>query len=174
MHKSSQGELHITVIGRRGVGKSLLVDRIMDIETSSKSISSESKDELLSRIAQLTPSGPDVNIIIARIEGQNTQRVDVESKWLKSISDSDLAILVLDAREELDDNETYVITHFQKRKLPFLIAINKIEFGTNSRLLTELEALEVMYFEISCKENAGLESMKKKMIHLLPQNTNHN
>ena len=49
-----------------------------------------------------------------------------------------------------------------------LVAINKIEFGTNPHLLTELDALEIVYFEISCKENAGIESLRKNLVHMLP------
>ncbi|MCW8824773.1 MAG: [FeFe] hydrogenase H-cluster maturation GTPase HydF, partial [Ignavibacteriaceae bacterium] len=38
----------------------------------------------------------------------------------------------------------------------------------NPNLLTELEALEIKYFEISCKEHVGVNNFKKKLIHLLP------
>jgi hypothetical protein len=48
------------------------------------------------------------------------------------------------------------------------VAVNKIEFGTNPHLLSELDALEVTYFELSCIENAGIESFRKSLIHMLP------
>ena len=77
-------------------------------------------------------------------------------------------IFVLDAREELDRSETELISALQKSRVPFLIAVNKIEYGTNFYLLSELDALEVTYFELSCKENAGIENFRKKLIHMLP------
>jgi len=169
MKKVSQGELHIAVIGRRRVGKSLLVDRIIHQRLSSQAIPAESMEEPLSEIVQLMPSGPSVVINTASIEGQNIALSQNTNKCIKAISNSDIAMIVLDAREKLSNNETYLITHIRESQIPFLVAINKIEYGTNPHLLDELEALDVVYFEISCKENAGLESMKKKMIHLLPE-----
>ena len=46
-------------------------------------------------------------------------------------------------------------------------AVNKIEFGVSPNLLIELEALEITHFEISCKESAGIESLRKKLIQML-------
>jgi small GTP-binding protein len=169
MNKVSQGELHIAVIGRRRVGKSLLVDRIIHKRISSQANPTESMEEPLSEIVQLMPAGPSVVINTASIEGQNISLSQNTNKCIKAISNSDIVLIVLDAREKLTNNETYLITYIRENQLPFLVAINKIEYGTNSNLLNELEALNVVYFEISCKENAGLESMKKKMIHLLPE-----
>jgi predicted GTPase len=169
MEKVSQGELHIAVIGKRRVGKSLLVDRIIHKRISSQANPAESMEEPLSEIVQLLPAGPSVFINTASIEGQDISlgQTTNKNKCIKAISKSDIVLIILDAREKLTNNETYLINFIQENQLPFLVAINKIEYGTNSDLLNELDALDVVYFEISCKENAGLESMKKKMVQLL-------
>lgn len=167
MKKITQIELHIAVVGRRRVGKSLLVDRIIHKRISSQANQAASMEEPLSGIVQLMPSGPSVVINTASIEGQNIALSQNTNKCLKAISNSDIAMIVLDAREKLTNNESYLITYFRENQIPYLVAINKIEYGTNPQLLNELEALDVVYFEISCKENAGLERMKKKMIQML-------
>lgn len=169
MKKVSQGEFHIAVIGRRRVGKSLLVDRIIHKRISSQTSQAESMEEPLSEIVQLMPAGPSVVLNTASVEVQNTSLSQNTNKCLKAIANSDISMIVLDARENLTSNETYLIKSIRDNQIPYLVAVNKIEYGTNPQLLDELEALDVVYFEISCKENAGLERMKKKMVQMLSE-----
>ena len=168
MGKSTAGEIGIAIIGRGKVGKSLLLERIISPQLISERWAESSKLRPLSKRLRLWPSGPEVIINLASIEEDKANIEERAKKCIMAISESDIVIIVLDARTQLSDSETYLISYLEERKVSFLIAINKIEFGTNLHLLTELDALETVYFEISCKENAGLDNMKKKLIHLLP------
>ena len=169
MIKTEEAEkLHIAILGRRNVGKSLLINRIVSQELFIVNDTPGTNTEQVSKAVELLPYGPVVIVDTVGIDDEVESGKKRVSKTLKAISYTDFAILVLDAREELHISETELITHLQKIKVPFLVAVNKIEFGINPHLLTELEALEVTHFEISCKENAGIESFKKKLIHLLP------
>jgi [FeFe] hydrogenase H-cluster maturation GTPase HydF len=168
MIKAGEAEkLHIAIIGRKNVGKSLLINRIVSQELFMVNDTPGTTTEPVSKAAELLPYGPVVIIDTAGIADDELGRKKI-NKTIKAISYADFAVLVLDAREELDNSETELITHLQKIKTPFLVAVNKIEFGINAHLLTELEALEVTHFELSCKENAGIENFKKKLVHLLP------
>jgi len=124
----------------------------------------------VSKAVELLPYGPVVIVDTAGIDDVGELGTKRISRTVKAISTADFAILVLDAREELDINETSLITHLRKIELPFLLAVNKIEFGINQNLLDELDALELTYFEISCKEKAGIDTLKRKLMHLLPAN----
>jgi [FeFe] hydrogenase H-cluster maturation GTPase HydF len=167
MIKAGEAEkLHIAIIGRKNVGKSLLINRIVSQELFIVNDTPGTTIEPVSKAVELLPYGPVVIIDTAGIDDELGKKKI--NKTIKAISSADFAVLVLDAREELDSSETELITHLQKIKTPFLVAVNKIEFGINAHLLTELEALEVTHFELSCKENAGIENFKKKLIHLLP------
>jgi [FeFe] hydrogenase H-cluster maturation GTPase HydF len=168
MIKAGEAEkLHIAIIGRKNVGKSLLINRIVSQELFMVNDTPGTTTKPVSKAAELLPYGPVVIIDTAGIADDELGRKKI-NKTIKAISYADFAVLVLDAREELDNSETELITHLQKIKTPFLVAVNKIEFGINAHLLTELEALEVTHFELSCKENAGIENFKKKLVHLLP------
>lgn len=160
-------KLHIAIIGRKNVGKSLLTNRIVSQELFIVNDIPGTTTEPVSKAVELLPYGPVVIIDTAGIDDDELGKKKI-NKTIKAISSADFAVLVLDAREELDNSETELITHLQKIKTPFLVAVNKIEFGINAHLLTELEALEVTHFELSCKENAGIENFKKKLVHLLP------
>lgn len=160
-------KLHIAILGRKNVGKSLLINRIVSQELFVVNEVPGTNTDPISKAVELLPYGPVVIIDTAGIDDDEFDKKRL-NRTIKAISSADFAILVLDARDQLDKNETDLITRLQKLKTPFLVAVNKIEFGINANLLTELEALEVTHFELSCKENAGIENFKKKLVHLLP------
>ena len=168
MGRSSEGEIAIAVIGRGKVGKSLLIDKLISPQVVDETRTENINIKPLSKKVSLFFSGPELVIKLASIENELVRPEATTKKCLMAVSESDYTVVVLDARFQLTDSETYLISYLVNRKIPFLIAINKIEFGTNPNLLTELDALEAVYFEISCKENAGIESLKKKLIHMLP------
>ena len=174
MSTLTAGEIKIAVIGRGKVGKSLLVERIINSKLQFDNPSKNYRQKPLSKKINLLPSGPEILVNIASIEEKGRSSEETIEKCLMAISESGITIMVLDARFQLDDNETFLITYLRDKQIPFLIAINKIEFGTSPSLLTELDAIGVVYFEISCKENAGLERLKKKMIQMLSEKAMRN
>ena len=172
MNKVASAErLHIAIVGKRNVGKSSLINCLTNQELSIVSETPGTTTDPVSKAVELLPYGPVVMVDTAGIDDEGELGKKRISKTIKSISKADFAILVLDAREELDISETKLITFLQKIEVPFLAVVNKIEFGINPNLLIELEALEVTHYEVSCKEHAGVDNFKKKLIHLLPGET---
>jgi [FeFe] hydrogenase H-cluster maturation GTPase HydF len=161
-------KLHIAIVGRQNVGKSKLINSIINKELFVVNETPGTTTDPVSKAVELSPYGPVVIIDTAGIDDGSELGKKRIGKTIKVISAADFAIIVLDAREELDSSETELITLLRKIHVSFLVAVNKIEFGINPHLLTELEALEVTHFELSCKEDAGIENFKKKLIHLLP------
>lgn len=161
-------KLHIAVVGRQNVGKSKLINCIVNQELCIVNEYPGTTTDPISKEVELLPYGPVLIVDTAGIESEKDFEDKIINKTLKTISNADFAIVVLDARSELTKSETKLITLLRKIEVPFLVAVNKIEFGINQNLLTALSALEVTHFEISCKENAGIEYFKKKLIHLLP------
>jgi [FeFe] hydrogenase H-cluster maturation GTPase HydF len=51
------------------------------------------------------------------------------------------------------------------------VVVNKIEFGVNPVLLKELKELRLTHFEVSCKEKAGLDELKRRIIRMLPSDS---
>jgi small GTP-binding protein len=156
-------KVYISVIGRTNVGKSRLINCIFNQQKEQSNRTSQLKTESHIEAVKLLLNGTLALVDTITID-DNTDF----GLFTKPLSRTDFFILVLDAREELYKCETALIAHFQNNHIPFLVAVNKIEFGTNPHLLSELDALEVTYFELSCMENAGLESFRKMLIHLLP------
>ena len=166
--KVGTDNLYIAVVGRAKVGKSLLIECIFNQWEFRSDYSPEKPAESNNQSVKRLPNGSVVIIDTIVIDDQAVSDKNKIVKTNRWISRTDFVIFVLDAREELDRSETELISTLQKSRVPFLIAVNKIEYGTNFYLLSELDALEVIYFELSCKENAGIENFRKKLIHMLP------
>ena len=162
---------HIVFVGRRNVGKSSLVNAFSGQELSIVSDVAGTTTDPVRKGMELLPYGPIVLVDTAGIDDEGElggKRID---KTLKAIASADFAIFVLDGREKLCSEEKELFRHLTKISLPFVVAVNKIEFGVNLELIGELKFLGVTHFEVSCKENVGLDILKAKVIHLLPNET---
>ncbi len=158
--------LHIVIAGRRNVGKSSLINLLVNQERAIVSGKPGTTSDSVNKTIKLLPDGPLIIIDTANVDDPDIFRDGEKNSLKKAPLPADFVIIVLDARVGLNSSETDLITILRKAETPFLVAVNKIEYGLNSHLLTEIEALELTHFEISCKENAGIENFKKKLIHM--------
>ena len=160
---------HIAIIGRRNVGKSSLVNAFLGQELCIVSEVAGTTTDPVQKAMELLPYGPIVLVDTAGIDDEGELGEKRVSKTIKMIASADFAIVVLGARERISPKEWELFNHLSKINLPFIIAVNKIEFGVNPVLLTELKFLKATHFEISCAENVGIDTLKSKVIRMLPQ-----
>jgi len=160
---------HIAIIGRRNVGKSSLVNAFIGQDLCIVSEVAGTTTDPVQKAMELLPYGPIVITDTAGIDDEGELGEKRISKTIKTIASSDFAIVVLDARERISNKEWELFSYLTKINLPFIIAVNKIEFGVSPILLTELKFLKATHFEISCAENVGIDVLKSKVIRLLPQ-----
>lgn len=160
----------IVFIGRRNSGKSSLINAFFGHPVFDVSDTPGTTTDTASKAMELLPYGPVVLIDTAGIDDSDDIIVK-RSGVLKSVSSADLAVVLLDARECLTNEEVELFFYLDKISLPYIIAVNKIEFGVNPRLLAELKNLNLVHYEISCKENAGLVELKKQVTRMLPKDS---
>lgn len=158
----------IVFIGRKNSGKSSLINaffgrKIFDVSEIPGTTTGDA-----SKAMELLPYGPVVLVDTAGIDDSD-DIAGKQSGIIKSISSADFAVVLLDARECLTNGEVELFFYLDKISLPYIIAVNKIEFGVNPILLTELKNLKLVHFEISCKENVGLNELKKQVTRMLPK-----
>ena len=170
MNNTANAErLHIAIVGKRNVGKSSLINALLNQEISIVSEMPGTTTDPVKKAVELLPFGPVVIVDTAGIDDEGELGQKRISKTIKAISTADFAIVVLDGRESLSSEEEELFRYMDKISLEYLIAVNKIELGINPALLKELKLLRGLHFEISCKENAGIEFLKNKMIRILPR-----
>ncbi len=160
---------HIAIIGRRNVGKSSLVNAFLGQELCIVSEVAGTTTDPVHKAMELLPYGPIVLVDTAGIDDEGELGEKRVSKTIKMIASADFAIVVLDARERISPKEWELFNYLSRINLPFIIAVNKIEFGVNPVLLSELKYLKATHFEISCAENVGIDILKSKVIRMLPQ-----
>ncbi len=159
---------HIAIVGRRNVGKSLLVNSLLGQDISLVSDVAGTTLNPLSQSFELTPYGPVIIVDTAGIDDDGELGQERISATIKIISSSDFVVVVVDARDTLSSKELELIAYLDKIQINYVVAVNKIEFGINPELLDELKELRITHFEISCKEKAGIEELKRKITRLLP------
>lgn len=160
----------ISIVGRRNVGKSLLLNKLIDQDYSKVSENPGTTIKPVEKEYQLLPLGPVLLVDTAGIEEEGELGEKKISQTIKILSQSDLIVVVLDARDRLHPKEIELFANIDKLETECIVAVNKIEFGTNQKLLSELKELRITHFEISCKENVGIQELKRKIIRSLPKN----
>lgn len=160
---------HISIVGRRNVGKSSLVNALLGQDLSIVSETAGTTTDPVKKAFELLPYGPVVLVDTAGIDDEGELGQKRISKTIKILSSSDFALVVVDARETLQNKELELFAYLDKISINYIVVVNKIEFGTNPKLLEELKELRITHFEVSCKEKAGIEDLKRRMIRLLPE-----
>jgi [FeFe] hydrogenase H-cluster maturation GTPase HydF len=167
---TAEEKINIAVLGKKKAGKSLLINALLaggrDITNNITFNPGQSERQQV----ELIKNSPPVFIQTADIEDINSRDI-VSCNIGKAISFADFALVVLNAPDRLCDEEKQLFRCLKKINIPFLIAVNKIELGINPLLLEELKLLNSIHFEISCKENAGIDRLKSKMLRMLPDNS---
>ncbi len=159
----------ICIVGRKNVGKSSLLNKLIEQDFSKVSESPGTTINPVEKEYELLPLGPVLLVDTMGIEEEGELGEKRVSQTIKILSKSDFIIVVLDARERLHPKEIELFATIDKLDIDCIVAVNKIEFGTNQNLLSDLKDLRITHFEISCKENVGIEELKRKIIRSLPQ-----
>ena len=161
-------EKHILFIGRKNVGKEKLAKALIGQDLNVVSSISDQTYSPLPGSSKLFPYNLKIHIDAVDIENLCDQNINVFDRKFEIFNEVDFIILVLDGREYLSLNEIELFLCLKKMSIPYLVAVNKIEYGVNPILLSELKSVNAMHFEISCKENVGIDGLKSKMIRMMP------
>jgi [FeFe] hydrogenase H-cluster maturation GTPase HydF len=163
----------ISIVGRLNVGKSSLLNKLIEQDFSHVSDKPGTTTSPLETEYELLPHGPVLLVDTAGIEEEGELGEKKLSHTVKILAKSDIVIVVLDARTPLHPKEIELFAVIDKLDVNCIVAVNKIEFGTNQNLLNELKELRVTHFEISCKENVGIDDLRRKIIRSLPKSKEH-
>lgn len=154
------GLKRLIFIGQKTVGKSSLIRSFFvngnhhDYENKPV-ISTTAEKEV-----DLPPYGPVLLVDTPNLESNNDQNKREIDRTLVDLSSNDFVIVVLDARNNLAQVEKNVFHYLKSKSISYLAAVNKIEHGINSELINVLRAMHIVHFEISCKENVGIDTLK--------------
>jgi len=153
----------VVFIGRRNVGKSSLVNAFLGKEVCKVEGCKTNVREILEIPFELPPYGSVVVVDTLPLDVQEDGKQISIIETLSGFSSADFVVVVLDAREKFSAEDKSIFYQLKKSSISFLVAVNKIEYGINSELINGLRAMNITHFEISCKENVGIESLKSHL-----------
>lgn len=159
----------IIFFGRKTVGKSSLINTLIGEEICAVHEDAHAASSFFEKELDFPPYGPVQLVDTTSLDCKYETGKNLLEKTLSELNPNNFVIVVLDARDKLSAEEKNIFHRLKKQAIPFLAAVNKIEHGINSDLINSLRPLNIIHFEISCKENVGIDALKSKITRLLQE-----
>lgn len=171
----------VALIGRPNVGKSTLLNNILDEKIA---IVTDKPQTTRNRIVGIK-NFPHSQLVLVDTPGLHTPRGKLNEALVETSKsawrDSDLALIILEASlSRMRQGEREILTRALNEKIPFLIAINKIDLlperdGDSLRRLAMFSELtgdfglepEKIYF-IAARDGVGVAALSCRMEELMP------
>ncbi len=153
----SAERLHIGFFGLRNAGKSSLVNAVTGQQLSVVSDYKGTTTDPVKKAMELLPLGPVVIIDTPGIDDEGELGELRVKKAREALSSTDIAVLVCDASVGLSEWDNNLISMFDDRKTPYIIAYNK------SDLLDKIPDNTENVLYVSAKCNSGIRELKESL-----------
>ena len=153
----SAERLHIGFFGLRNAGKSSVVNAVTGQELSLVSDVKGTTTDPVKKAMELLPLGPVVIVDTPGIDDEGTLGEMRVKKTKQVLNYIDIAVLVVDATLGLQQFDREMLTLFDKKKIPFVVAYNK------SDLFAENVQLDDNTILVSAKNGTNINELKNKI-----------
>lgn len=162
----------VAVIGRANAGKSTLINVLVGEKIAIVSPKPQTtRDRILGILTK-----EDYQIAFVDTPGiykaDNLLNSVMQKTTMDSSQDVDLILFVLDAHEGISDNDKQLIKKYSSLKIPFILALTKIDIMTENLLISEMKELSSENIEIvpvSARKNKNLKELIKVILDNLPE-----
>lgn len=184
LNQTPSGErMHITIFGRRNVGKSSLINALTGQRLAIVSDVAGTTTDPVSKAMEILPLGPVVVTDTAGIDDTGTLGELRVEKTLRVLEKTDLAILVIEAGQSLGDWENRLVEMIRERHIPLVVVENKIDsrpdLFEDESFLGNGEARSAAgvwaksegycYVPVSAASGKNINALKQAMIAAAPQ-----
>ena len=162
--------LHIGIFGKTNVGKSSILNRITNQQTSIVSELAGTTTDVVEKSMELLPIGP-INLLdTAGIDDETLLAKERIEKSLNVLTRTDVAILVCDYNG-LNKFDKTLIEKFKELHIPYIIVVNKTDIEkTTNETIKELEQYCNYVIQTSAtKDEELVYKFKEAMVKLLPE-----
>lgn len=123
----SAERIHIGIFGKRNVGKSSLINAMTGQKLSIVSDVEGTTTDPVQKAMELLPLGPVVLIDTPGIDDVGELGALRVKRSYQMLNKSDLALLVLDAREGMTEEDEKLFCQIQKKEIPCLVVLNQCD-----------------------------------------------
>lgn len=153
----SAERVHIGFFGLRNAGKSSLVNAVTGQELSVVSEIKGTTTDPVRKAMELLPLGAVVIIDTPGLDDEGELGTLRVKKAREILAKTDLAVLAVDAVRGLSRVDRELVRLFEERKIPFVIAFNKVD------LLTEKPPLDENSVYVSAVTKEGVNALKERL-----------
>lgn len=161
LNDTPSGErVHIGFFGRRNAGKSSVVNAFTNQELAIVSDTPGTTTDPVYKAMELLPMGP---VMIIDTPGYDDEGALGEMRVRKTsqvLGKTDCAVLVTDCTRELDESEKQLISLFEGRRIPYVIAKNK------SDLLDSIPASDKNVIYVSALNKTNINELREMVAQL--------
>lgn len=158
---------HISIFGKRNVGKSSLINALTNQSLSVVSDIPGTTTDPVFKSMELLPLGPIVLIDTAGLDDTGSLGELRIEKTKEVIEKTDLGVLVFDACNRDLTNECEWYNDLKEKNIPTIGVINKIDLSKKNCEFIKSN-FNIPFVEISAKENINLSGLKKLLIDNAP------
>lgn len=165
----------IAIVGRPNVGKSTLLNKILGEKVAIVSSKPQTTRNKITGV--LTDSG--VQLVFLDTPGLHRSRTKLDEHMAKAVDDSiadvDAAMLVVEPQKEINDDESNILKKLSSKKIPVLLAINKIDTVRRKEELMEIIAAWSECFDfsavvpVSAVSGSGVDILIDELKKQMPQ-----
>ena len=151
----SADRIHIGFFGLRNAGKSSLVNAVTGQSLSVVSNVAGTTTDPVKKAMELLPLGPVVIIDTPGLDDEGMLGELRVQKAREVLATVHIAVLVVDATRGMTEPDNTLVSLFEERKLPYIIALNKCD------LLPAAPAAEGVRYPVSASTGAGVHELKE-------------
>lgn len=175
-HTPSGERIHIGLFGRRNAGKSSIINAITGQDLAIVSdIEGTTTDPVLKSM-ELLPLGPVVIIDTPGLDDIGELGELRIRKAYQMLNKTDIALLVIDSRSGVTDEDLRILKQIQKKNIPYLVILNKCELADNlDRLIASLTDKQaacqtdpVHIISVSAEKKLYIHELKERIAALAP------
>lgn len=153
--------IHIGIFGKRNAGKSSIINAITSQNLAVVSNIKGTTTDPVQKAMELLPLGPVMIIDTPGIDDEGELGAKRVEKSYQVLNKTDIALLVVDGNQGLSQNDRDLIDEIKKRKLPYIIILNKADEVCN-----RYEVENSIWVSAETKEN--IQELKEKIARLVP------
>lgn len=164
----------VAIVGRPNVGKSTLLNALLGEKIAIIS----HKPQTTRKKALAIKTTKNAQVVFVDTPGVHRPRTKLGEYMNKvvseTITDVDAAILIVDATKEINENEEKIISELSSKKIPTILAINKIDLIKKEMLLPLIDKYQklmdfVAIIPISAKLNDNVGTLWEETLKLMPE-----